>query len=79
MVHEALTPSNITQVITITYSIKAIIKHDCWNEFGEGIEVSVPIYIAQKWEPISIKDFKLPIPPEAGEPSYKEPCEFVER
>lgn len=67
----------ITEVVQITYSIKVMIKHDCWNEFGEGAEVSMPIYLAQKWEPISILNDKLPIA--EGEPEYKDVKIFVDK
>jgi hypothetical protein len=32
---------------TITYSLRCFVKHDSWNEFGEGQGVEMPVRIVQ--------------------------------
>ena len=35
------------KLFTIAYELKAFVKHDAWNEFGEGNCVSCPVKISQ--------------------------------
>ena len=29
----------------VEYELRCVIKHDCWNEWGEGYKISLPIKI----------------------------------
>lgn len=40
------------KLIHVAYTLKAFVKHDAWNEYGEGKVVSLPIKISQP--PITI-------------------------
>ena len=33
------------KLFDIQYDLKCVIKHDCWNEFGEGYKVTLPLKI----------------------------------
>jgi hypothetical protein len=33
------------KLITVNYVLKVFVKHEAWNEFGEGKVVSLPIQI----------------------------------
>ena len=35
------------KLIEVSYTLKCFVKHDAWNEFGEGNVVSLPIKIMQ--------------------------------
>lgn len=35
------------KLITVNYVLKVFVKHEAWNEFGEGKVVSLPIQILQ--------------------------------
>ena len=48
--HPMLRAFSITvhgKLITVDYVLKVFVKHDSWNEFGEGKVVSLPIQIMQ--------------------------------
>jgi hypothetical protein len=36
------------QLISVSYTLRAYVKHDSWNEFGEGNCVNLPIKILQR-------------------------------
>ena len=35
------------KIVQVEYILKAFVKHDSWNEFGEGKVASMPIQILQ--------------------------------
>ena len=50
------------KLVSITYTLKVFVKHDSWNEFGEGKVVSCPIRIVQA--PVEIiSDLSVTPPP----------------
>jgi len=52
------TCSTKSKLIEVEYTLKGIIKHDCWNEFGEGYAVSCPIKIRRA--PVAAKILGVP-------------------
>ena len=46
-VRNSFTPSTISSVFQVSYTIRAFVKHDSWNEFGEGKYINYPIRIVQ--------------------------------
>ena len=45
---DAFSTSVQGQLISISYTLRAYVKHDSWNEFGEGNCINLPIKIMQK-------------------------------
>jgi hypothetical protein len=45
MIFDTFTPTMTSATMGISYSIKVAVKHDAWNEFGSGVERTLPIYI----------------------------------
>jgi hypothetical protein len=43
----SFTPSTLSSVFQVSYTIRAFVKHDSWNEFGEGKHINHPIRIVQ--------------------------------
>lgn len=39
-------------IMRVAYTLKCFVKHDAWNEYGEGKVVSLPVKIVQP--PINI-------------------------
>ena len=35
------------KLVTVSYILKVFVKHDSWNEYGEGMVASMPIQILQ--------------------------------
>jgi hypothetical protein len=33
--------------VKVSYAVKVFVKHEAWNEFGEGNEARFPVYINQ--------------------------------
>ena len=45
---DTFTTSMMGQIVSIWYELHVFIKHDAWNEFGEGNFVAFPILIKPK-------------------------------
>lgn len=44
---KSLTPSISGGIFSIKYTLRVFVKHDSWNEFGEGKFFNLPIKILQ--------------------------------
>lgn len=76
---DAFTTSVDGKLLKITYKLHCFIKHDSWNEFGEGNCVTLPIKILQPpvrqesqvemmqpqdWRPVLVDEVRVNVPDE---------------
>lgn len=45
---QAFSPSFFGAIVKVWYVLRVFVKHDAWNEWGEGHSVDIPIKILPK-------------------------------
>ena len=71
---ESFTTSYEGKLISVDYSLRAYVKHDAWNEFGEGNCVKLPIKIYMP--PLKLISQVQIVQPQDWSPAVQESVHF---
>lgn len=58
--------SFVGKIIAVEYFLKAYVRHDAWNEFGEGKFVVLPIQITHPYVELKFQEPYYQFPAEAA-------------